>query len=76
MNEALLELFFMLVVLKLPIVYLCLVIWWAVRAVPDPLEGVPLRVEPGTPQCPWRRPSGPRGRSPRPRAPRRARVEP
>ena len=33
------ELVFMLVILKIPVVYLCWVVWWAVRAVPEPLEG-------------------------------------
>jgi hypothetical protein len=28
------ELFFMLVVLKIPVVYLCAVVWWAIRAEP------------------------------------------
>ena len=29
----------MLVILKIPVVYLCWVVWWAVRAEPTPLEG-------------------------------------
>ena len=29
----------MLVVLKIPVVYLCAVVWWAIRAEPRPLEG-------------------------------------
>ena len=40
----------MLVILKIPIVYLCLVVWWAIRAEPRPLEGarvVPAEPEPG-----------------------------
>ena len=32
----------MIVILKIPIVYLCLVVWWAVRAEPRPLEGAAL----------------------------------
>jgi len=32
------ELIWMLVILKIPVVYLCLVVWWAVRAKPLPLE--------------------------------------
>ncbi len=32
------ELIWMLVILKIPIVYLCCVVWWAVRAKPEPLE--------------------------------------
>ncbi|TMK93620.1 MAG: hypothetical protein E6G42_06100 [Actinobacteria bacterium] len=36
------ELIFMLVILKIPIVYLCLVVWWAVKSEPRPLEGAAL----------------------------------
>src|SRR5437762_315475 len=32
----------MIVILKIPIVYLCLVVWWAIRSEPEPLEGAPL----------------------------------
>jgi hypothetical protein len=48
------ELVFMLVVLKLPVVYLCCVVWWAIRAEPRPEEGAATRVavEP-EPPCPW-----------------------
>ena len=31
----------MLVILKIPVVYLCAVVWWAIRAEPQPLEGAP-----------------------------------
>lgn len=50
------ELVFMLVVLKLPVVYLCCVVWWAIRAEPRPEEGAATRValEP-EPPCPWSR---------------------
>ena len=34
----------MMVVLKIPILYLCAVVWWAVRAEPRPLEGAALAV--------------------------------
>ena len=33
------EAIFMLVVLKLPVVYLAAVVWWAVRAQPEPSAG-------------------------------------
>jgi hypothetical protein len=36
------ELVFMMLILKLPILYLVGVCWWAVRQVPDPLEGAHL----------------------------------
>ena len=32
------ELVFMLIVLKIPIVYLCAVVWWAIKAEPRPEE--------------------------------------
>ena len=32
------ELVWMLVILKIPVIYLCLVVWWAVRSKPAPLE--------------------------------------
>ena len=28
----------MLIILKIPVIYLCVVVWWAVRAKPAPLE--------------------------------------
>jgi len=28
----------MLVILKIPVIYLCCVVWWAIRAEPEPLE--------------------------------------
>jgi hypothetical protein len=51
------ELFFMLVVLKIPVVYLCAVVWWAIRAEPRPLDGAARTVEvaPRPPGCHWLR---------------------
>jgi hypothetical protein len=51
------ELVFMLVILKIPVVYLCWVVWWAIRAEPEPLEGAGrlVPVTPPTPDCGWRR---------------------
>ena len=45
----------MLVVLKIPVVYLCVVVWWAIRAEPQPLEGAGrlTPIDPGPP-CDWR----------------------
>lgn len=76
------ELVFMLVILKIPVVYLCWVVWWAVRAEPQPPEGaarlVPVPATPRPPECSWRRHRNERlRRGPRPRgggAGRRARV--
>ena len=49
------ELVFMLVILKIPVVYLCAVVWWAIRAEPLPLEGA-ARLAPldTPPSCNWR----------------------
>ncbi len=47
----------MLVILKIPVVYLCWVVWWAIRAEPEPLEGAGrlAPVLPTDPECGWRR---------------------
>lgn len=69
----------MMVVLKIPIVYLCLVVYWAVKAEPRPLE--PSRTastEPPEPRSPWarriRRPGPRRGPERTPVRTRRAPV--
>ena len=57
------EIVFMLVVLKIPVVYLCLVVWWAIRAEPIPGDGAePLRAAPegGGPERWWRPRRSPR----------------
>ena len=62
------ELVFMLVVLKIPVVYLCAVVWWAIKAEPEPRGGAAVlsAAEP-PPDCDWRgrlrvrRPSRPQG---------------
>jgi hypothetical protein len=38
------ELIFLMVILKIPIVYLCWVVWWAIKAEPKPDEGEAVRV--------------------------------
>ena len=68
----------MLVVLKIPMVYLGLVVWWAVRAEPDPSgsgDEVGVRAAPLTP-CNWDdwRRSRARSRSRRPIRPSGRRV--
>jgi hypothetical protein len=81
------ELVFMMVILKLPIIYVCVVIWWALRSDDRPLEGAALPLDPeGAPLAAGRRDGlrvgprrgGPHGRPVRsyPRtAGARARVE-
>lgn len=63
------ELIFLMLVLKIPIAYLCLVVWWAVKAEPRPLEGAGRLVEPTDPLAPplrgLRARPGPRRRGPR-----------
>ena len=58
----------MLVILKIPVVYLCWVVWWAVRAEPEPLEGAGRLVSPlpREPECGWRRQRLERSRRGRP----------
>jgi hypothetical protein len=80
------EIVFMLVVLKIPVVYLGAVVWWAIRAEPlpdDPAEALGTRVvdpvPPGTggQPCDWGgRPRAglPRRRYAVPRRARRARI--
>ena len=65
----------MMVVLKLPIVSLCLVVWWAVRAEPRELEPAEVAV-PVVPEPPSSRPRArgrPHGRPQRGPGGRRAR---
>jgi len=59
------ELIFMMLILKIPIVYLCLVVYWAVKAEPQPPEPALLPVLPEQP------PHGPRPLVARRRPPRR-----
>lgn len=65
----------MLVILKIPVAYLCAVVWWAIRAEPAPLEGAgrlaPVRGP--APECDWR---SRRVRAPRRPAPRGGRGNP
>ena len=45
----------MLVILKIPLVYMCAIVWWAVRAEPRPYAGA-ARLAPlePPPACDWR----------------------
>jgi hypothetical protein len=69
MSKTAWELVFMMVVLKLPIAYLVAVVWWAVRAQPEPYAPVVTAAPAVEPKpCPWHRGRRtPRGRGPRPR---------
>jgi hypothetical protein len=79
MSGAAWELIFMMLVLKIPLVYLGWVVWYAIRAEPEP------GVDPHDQSVwrPWKRPEGPRPRRGGPhgtrdtaRPPRRAKVAP
>jgi hypothetical protein len=53
------EVIFMLLILKIPLIYVCWVVWWAVKAEPEVgSEGGSAGVE----WKPWRPPAGPRPR--------------
>ncbi|MFN2470838.1 MAG: hypothetical protein ABR583_07565 [Gaiellaceae bacterium] len=73
------ELVFMMLILKLPIIYLVGVCWWAIRAEPKPLEPALLPVEapsrprPSADRSPGSARGRPHGRRP-PRKPSGPRV--
>jgi hypothetical protein len=62
------ELIFLMVILKIPIVYLCWVVWWAVKSKPVPEEPAALQRVPITPR-PWDDPRRRPRRRPRPPRP-------
>jgi hypothetical protein len=51
------EFVFLMLIMKLPIAYLCFVVYWAVKAEPRPPEfaALPARLEPPEPRSPWSR---------------------
>jgi hypothetical protein len=63
------EIVFLMVILKIPIVYLCWVVWWAIKAEPRPEEGAAVTAALGDD-------TGPHGGSRRLRSPRRLRPGP
>jgi hypothetical protein len=67
----------MLVLLKIPLVYLCMVVWWAIRAEPrDEQPTVGVRVSDTPPSAPvWTRSQKP-GRRPGPDRTPRGRIAP
>ena len=57
------ELVWLMVIMKIPIVYLCWVVWWAIKAEPKPEEGAALiaaRPTDADDGNGWRRPPRPR----------------
>jgi hypothetical protein len=63
------EIVFLMVILKIPIVYLCFVVWYAIKAEPKPEEGASVTVVVGgdDPRGGRRRLPGPRRLRPGPR---------
>ena len=77
MNVSVWEAIFMLLVLKIPIIYLSVVVWYAVRAEPEPepaVGGEEVAVLTPLTPCGWddwkRRRPRPHGLRPRPTGPR------
>jgi hypothetical protein len=77
------EAIFLLAVLKIPMIYLAVVVWWAIRAEPTPGDGQePVRVLAPLTPCGWHdwrrqrptRPTGRRPNTPHTRPVRRRRV--
>ena len=60
MSRAAWELLFMMLILKIPIVYLCVVVWYAIKAEPEPGAGP--QHDQYSVWRPWHKPSGPRPR--------------
>jgi hypothetical protein len=56
------EFIFMMLILKIPIVYLGLVVYWAIKAEPNPPEHALPPAELPEPRDPWRSPAGRRPR--------------
>ena len=72
------EIVFLMVILKIPIVYLCCVVYWAIKAEPEPEApaGVTVEVGPDTDGGPTRRRRFPRPRPLRPHGNRPSRTYP
>jgi hypothetical protein len=51
------ELIFMMLVLKIPVIYLGVVCWWAIKAEPRPLEPALLPAIVPEPGAPWMSPA-------------------
>jgi hypothetical protein len=59
------ELIFLMVIMKIPIVYLCWVVYWAIKSEPTPEHPVAVTTGPDAPVWSPRRPSrGPRRNGP------------
>lgn len=66
-HHQVLELVFLMVILKIPIAYLCFVVYYAIKAKPEPLAGAGVHAELGpTDRGPRTRPRQPHRFRPRP----------
>jgi hypothetical protein len=63
------ELIFLMVIMKIPIIYLCWVVYWAVKSKPEPEGGEPLGVVAPVPGPAPSRDRGSSRRRPRPMRP-------
>jgi hypothetical protein len=55
-NDTVWEIVFLMLVLKIPIAYLCWVVWWAIKSEPRPPEGAAVTVQVGPEDGPsWTR---------------------
>ena len=58
---------FLMLILKIPILYLCWVVYWAIKAEPKPPEFASVTAQIGPePRAPWSRPTRGHVRRPRP----------
>src|SRR5256886_14425211 len=64
------EIMFMVLILKTPMIYVCWIVWWAIKA--EPVAGAEGDEAHEVNWTPWRRPAGPRPRRGGPHRPRRA----
>jgi hypothetical protein len=62
-KHSVLELVFLMVILKIPIIYLCFVVYYAIKATPKPEAGAGITAQLGAPE------DGPERRGRRPRRP-------
>jgi hypothetical protein len=49
-KHSVLELVFLMVILKIPIIYLCFVVYYAIKATPKPEAGASVTAQLGTPE--------------------------
>ena len=65
------ELIFLMLIMKIPIAYLCWVVYWAIKAEPRPDEPVTVRSDSDDTPPEWRRRTDPRRPGPHGRPTRR-----